>query len=87
LYAKFLTPLVYYISQAVWCELYVAASEVKPLCMVEIRLMLLSDSLAALFAACAVIPWPFGEGPVSAVEAFELRPAQQRGSPSRHAAD
>jgi hypothetical protein len=45
--------------------------------------MLLSASLAALFTACAAFLWFFGEGPVSAVEAPELRPAQQQGLPGR----
>ena len=32
---------------------------------------------AALFVACAVSLWPFGEGPVSAVEPPEVRPAPE----------
>ena len=32
---------------------------------------------AALFVACVVFLWPFGEGPVSAVEPPELRPAPE----------
>ena len=40
--------------------------------------ILLPASLAALFAACAaVFFWPFGEGPVSAVEPTALRPAPE----------
>jgi len=46
--------------------------------MVKPLPILLPASLAALFAACAaVFFWPFGEGPVSAVEPPELRPAPE----------
>ena len=48
--------------------------EAKLVCMVKIRSILLP---AALFVACAVFLWPFGEGSIHAVESPEIRPAPE----------
>jgi len=45
--------------------------------MVKLSPILLSALLAALCVTCAVFFWPFGEGPVSAVEPPDLRPAPE----------
>jgi hypothetical protein len=59
------------------CELYGAAPEAKLVGMQKARSTLFPASLAALFAACAVLLWLAGDGRVSAIEPPELRPAPE----------
>jgi hypothetical protein len=45
--------------------------------MLKTRAILFPASLVALFAACAFVLWPFGDGRVSAVEPPDLRSAPE----------